>query len=118
MDILQSHYGQVFTGSGEILSIGDALLGINQLLDDSDSAIVKRPPESALPITRLFLSLFQNTETLPRGDVHKMLRGTTVSIDDLIELGWVVEVNKKVLVVPIEQRFAFLTRQGKRRNSI
>ncbi len=118
LEFYSRHYGQVFIGSGEVLSIKDALLGINQLLDDTSGDFVKRPPESALPITRLFLSLFQNTETLPRGDVHKMLRGTTVSIDDLIELGWVVEVNKKVLVVPIEQRFAFLTRQGKRRNSI
>ncbi|OPX92063.1 MAG: hypothetical protein A4E52_00167 [Pelotomaculum sp. PtaB.Bin013] len=118
LEFYSRHYGQVFTGSGEVLSIKDALLGINQLLDDTGGDLVKRPPESALPVTRLFLSLFQNTETLPRDDVHKMLRGTTVTIDDLIELGWVVEVNKKVSVVPLEQRFAFLTRPGKRRDSI
>ncbi|MHB1421471.1 MAG: hypothetical protein ACYCX4_18130, partial [Bacillota bacterium] len=118
LEFYSRHYGQVFTGSGEILSIRDALLGINQLLDDTGGDLVKRPPESALPVTRLFLSLFQNTETLPRDDVHKMLRGTTVTIDDLSELGWVKEVNKKVSVVPLEQRFAFLTRPGKRRDSI
>jgi SAM-dependent methyltransferase len=118
LEFYSRHYGQVFTGSGEILSIRDALLGINQLLDDSGGVLVNRPPESAQPVTRLFLSLFQNTETLPRDDVHKMLRGTTVTIDDLTELGWVEEVNKKVSVVSIERRFTYLTRQGKRRDSI
>lgn len=118
LEFYSRHYGQVFTGSGEILSIRDALLGINQLLDDSGGDLVKRPPESAQPVTRLFLSLFQNTETLPRDDVHKMLRGTTVTIDDLTELGWVEEVNKRVSAVPVERRFAYLTRPGKRRDSI
>ncbi|HAP93551.1 MAG TPA: hypothetical protein DCM26_02865 [Desulfotomaculum sp.] len=118
LEFYSRHYGQVFTGSGEVLSIKDALLGINQLLDDTGGDLVKRPPESALPVTRLFLSLFQNTETLPRDEVHKMLRGTTVTIDDLIDLGWVEEVNKRVSVVPVEKRFAFLTRPGKRRDSI
>lgn len=118
LEFYSRHYGQVFTGSGEPLSIRDALLGINQLLKDTSSVSGPRPPEEALPITREYLSLFQNTNVLSRDDAHKMLQGTTITLEDLEGLGWVEEQNRRVSPVKIEQRFAQLTRPGKRRDSI
>ncbi|MDD3269497.1 MAG: hypothetical protein PHX14_09265, partial [Syntrophomonadaceae bacterium] len=118
LEFYSRHYGKVLTGSGEPLSIRDALLGINQLLKDADSVAGPRPPEAALPITREYLSLFQNNHVLSRDDAHKMLQGTTITLEDLEGLGWVEEQNRRVCPITLERCFARLTRPGKRRDSI
>ncbi|RLB89516.1 MAG: hypothetical protein DRH50_13625 [Deltaproteobacteria bacterium] len=59
LEFYSRHYGQVYTGDGQVLSVRDALLGINQLLDDllqgEDENGKRRPPDLAEPTTRLFL---------------------------------------------------------------
>ena len=83
LEFYSRHYGQVFTGDNQLLDVRDALLGINQLLDDllDDTSQTGdlRPPDSAEPATRLCLRLFKNRSEMDRDELHKTLRGTGIS---------------------------------------
>ncbi len=122
LEFYSRHYGQVFTGDGQILDVREALLGINQLLDDlledSSETAGLRPPDSAEPTSRLFLRIFTNKEALVRDELHKTLRGTGISQGDLESRGWVRVVGKKVHGVPVAERFAFFTERGRNRKVI
>jgi putative DNA methylase len=122
LEFYSRHYGQVFTGDGECLDVRDALLGINQLLDDllEDTSMTggHRPPDSAEPASRLFLRIFTNQPEIPRDELHKTLRGTGLSQGDLEFRSWVRVVGKAVHVVPVHERFAYFTERGRNRKVI
>jgi len=129
LEFYSRHYGQVFTGDGQLLEVRDALLGINQLLDDilesaasvagEDAAAPGgRPPDSAEPASRLFLSIFKKSRFLARDDLHKRLRGTGISPADLEAKGWLRIVGKQVYAVPVKDRFAFFMEPGRNRKVI
>ena len=120
LEFYSRHYGQVFTGDGQLLEVRDALLGINQLLDDilESKITVERPPDSAEPASRLFLSLFKKRSELARDDLHKRLRGTGISPADLEAKGWLRIVGKQVYAVPLKDRFAFFMEPGRNRKVI
>jgi adenine-specific DNA methylase len=119
LEFYSRHYGQVYTGDGQVLSVRDALLGINQLLDDllqgEGENGKRRPPDSAEPASRLFLHIFQGRTSMPRDELHKTLRGTGVSQGDLEALGWIRVVGTTVHVVPIAERFQYFTTPGRNR---
>jgi hypothetical protein len=101
--------------------VRQALLGINQLLDEliedaGGSAL--RPPENAEPLTRQFLRLFSSTSEMKRDDLHKTLKGTGVSSDELESRGWVKEIGKTFYAISIPERFAYFTQPGRKRNII
>lgn len=80
LEFYSRHYGQVYTGEGEILSVREALLGINLILDDlGEETSQVRSPEAAEPQTRLFLRIFTDRTSIPRDELHKTLRGTGIS---------------------------------------
>lgn len=122
LEFYSKHYGAVYTGEGQLLDVRDALLGINQLLDDilassmPDNAM--RPPDSAEPASRLFLNIFKNNDSLPRDDLHKRLRGTGFSQADFEARGWTRMVGKSVYLVPVKERFEFFTSTGRNRKII
>jgi hypothetical protein len=122
LEFFSRHYGQVFTGDGQVLAVRDALLGINQLLDDlietggTEGGL--RPPDSAEPASRLQMRLFQRCSTMARDELGKILRGTGVSQADLEARGWVREIAKDVHAVPIPERFAYFTERGRNRKII
>ena len=58
LEFYSRHYGQVFTAENEPLSIRDALLGINQLLDEDTGQPGERPPSVVQPVAYQFLRLF------------------------------------------------------------
>ena len=122
LEFYSCHYGQVLTGDGQVLDVRDALLGINQLLDDllEDSIQVGglRPPDSAEPASRLYLRLFKNHNELERDELHKILRGTGIAQGDLEARGWIRIIGRTVHVVPIIERFAFFTVPGRNRKVI
>lgn len=97
----------------------DALLGINQLLDDllqgEGENGKRRPPDSAEPASRLFLRIFQGRTSMPRDELHKTLRGTGVSQGDLEARGWIRVVGTTVHVLPIAERFQYFTTPGRNR---
>jgi hypothetical protein len=115
------HYGKVYTGDNQLLDVRSALLGINQLLDelieDADNS-GPRPPENAEPLTRQFLRLFSSTNEMKRDDLHKTLKGTGVSSDELESRGWVREIGRTFYAIPIPERFAYFTQPGRKRNII
>jgi len=119
LEFYSRHYGQVYTGDGQVLSVRDALLGINQLLDDllqgEGENGKRRPPDSAEPASRLFLRIFQGRTSMPRDELHKTLRGTGVSQGDLEARGWIRVVGTTVHVVPIAERFQYFTTPGRNR---
>ncbi|HPJ97146.1 MAG TPA: hypothetical protein PK022_07530, partial [Syntrophales bacterium] len=86
----------------------DALLGINQLLDDMLEDSTKsgglRPPDSAEPASRLYLRLFKNQTELERDELTKTLRGTGIAQGDLEAKGWIRVIGRIVHVVPIRER--------------
>lgn len=122
LEFYSRHYGQVFTGDGQVLDVRDALLGINQLLDDLLEDTTQtggfRPPDSAEPASRLYLRLFKNRTEMERDDLTKTLRGTGISQGDLEARGWIRVVGRTVHVVPTHERFAFFTERGRNRKVI
>ena len=122
LEFYSRHYGQVFTGDGQVLDVRDALLGINQLLDDLLEDTLQtgglRPPDSAEPSSRLYLRLFKNRTEMERDELHKTLRGTGIAQGDLEAKGWIRVVGRAVQVVPIQERFAFFTERGRNRKVI
>ena len=119
LEFYSSHYGQVFTGDGQVLSVGEALLGINQLLEDliaGDGADArKRPPEAAEPASRLYLRIFTDQDSVPRDELHKTLRGTGIAQADLEARGWVRAQGTTIHKIPIVERFQYFTAPGRKR---
>ncbi len=119
LEFYSRHYGQVLTGDRQVLDVRDALLGINQLLDDLlEQGAVKRPPEDAEPISRLFLRIFHGRNTMTRDNLHKMLRGTGVSSDALEAAGWIEVRGTTVEAKTIAERFDYFTAPGRNRKVI
>ncbi|MCL7412858.1 MAG: hypothetical protein M8353_04470, partial [ANME-2 cluster archaeon] len=122
LEFYSRHYGQVFTGDGQVLDVRDALLGINQLLDDllEDTGETGRqhPPDIAEPASRLYLRIFRYKEQIPRDELHKTLRGTGISQGDLESRGWIRAEGKVVHVAPIRERFDYFTAPGRNRKVI
>lgn len=106
LEFYSRHYGRVYTGQDEPLPIRDALLGINQVLDDEQHPEAKHPPEDAEPLTRLYLQIFNTRSEIPRDELHKTLHGTTRTQKELEdERGWVQETDKIVYRASIPARF-------------
>ena len=95
----------MFTAENEPLSIRDALLGINQLLDEGTGDPGERSPTAVQPIAYQFLRLFGRRQSLSRDEVSKSLRGTGIVQRELAQRGWVDEQSKVVHRVPIRERF-------------
>ena len=119
LEYYSRYYGHVMNTSHELLSIRDALIGINNLLDEmllSDSA---RPPDISNEITRLFLSIFAERTILSRDELHKMLRGNIVDSTEFLRRGWLKEGPGKTVYIPsIEERLRDLRKPGRRRDTI
>ena len=100
LEYYSRHYGKVFIERGreDEFTVKDALVGINQLLDDERDTSTERPPESAEPYTRQFLRLFANKSCLDRDQIQKHLRGTGVSPSEFVERGWCAE-EKKIFTI-------------------
>jgi adenine-specific DNA methylase len=94
LEYYSRHYGKVYVDEGRPLSVRDALIGINQLIEDGTAKGEEPPPPHCEPMTRLFLRTFGLHAELPRDQVQKFLRGTSATPDDFIERGWVFEKNK------------------------
>ena len=122
LEFYSRHYGKVFTGDGQVLDVRDALLGINQLLDDllEDTSETggQHPPDIAEPASRLYLRIFHNKQKLPRDELHKTLRGTGISQGDLESRGWIRVEGKVVHIAPISERFDYFTAPGRNRKVI
>ena len=76
LEYFSRHYGKVFIEKGREFTIREALVGINQLLDDDTGTAggPEAPPSNAEPYTRQFFRLFYETTQVPRDQMSKFLQ--------------------------------------------
>ncbi len=94
LEYFSRHYGKVYVDEGRTISVRDALIGINQLIDEGVSNSQESPPVNAEPMTRQFLRTFGSAEVLQRDQLQKFLRGTVMTPDDFVERGWCSETKR------------------------
>ncbi|AET95556.1 hypothetical protein BYI23_F000050 (plasmid) [Burkholderia sp. YI23] len=94
LEYFSRHYGRVYVDEGRAISVKEALVGINQLIDDDADKSNDPPPVNAEPITRQFLRTFGGSGELKRDQLQKFLRGTVTTSDDFVDRGWCQEKNK------------------------
>jgi putative DNA methylase len=116
LEYFSRHYGKVLVDDGRSMSVLEALVGINQLLEEESGGVKDHPPVTAEPFTRQFLRLFDGVKELPRDQMQKFLRGTGIAPSDFEERGWCSE-EKKVyqLTSPLDIARAW---QGKHRRGM
>jgi len=109
LEYFSRHYGQVYKDPNSPMTVLEALLGINQLLDEEAGGVKEAPPHNAEPFTRMMLRLFDGINELPRDQIQKFLRGTGSAPSDFVDRGWVF-TKKKVFYMtsPLEIAQAFI----------
>ncbi|RFF50155.1 DUF1156 domain-containing protein [Xanthomonas campestris] len=94
LEYFSRHYGKVYVDEGRSISVRDALVGINQLIDEDADKGKEPPPVNAEPMTRQFLRTFGAATEMKRDQLQKFLRGTITTPDDFEQRGWCSEVKK------------------------
>ncbi len=94
LEYFSRHYGKVYVDEGRTISVRDALVGINQLIDEDAEKGKEAPPVNAEPMTRQFLRTFGTATEIKRDQLQKFLRGTITTPDDFEQRGWCSEVKK------------------------
>lgn len=114
LEYFSRHYGKVYKDQDTPMSVLEALLGINQLLDEEAGGIKDPPPHNAEPFTRMLLRLFDGKSELARDQIQKFLRGSGSAPSDFVSREWVTE-KKKVfhLVPPLEVAERWVGKQRK-----
>jgi adenine-specific DNA methylase len=99
LEYFSRHYGKVYVDEGRPISVKDALVGINQLLDETSGKGKEPPPVTAEPVTRQFLRIFDGTTSQPRDQMQKFLRGSGMAPEEFEQRGWSKEEQKVFHVV-------------------
>lgn len=94
LEYFSRHYGKVYVDEGRSISVKDALVGINQLIDEDANKAAEPPPVTAEPITRQFLRIFDGKAELARDQMQKLLRGSGIAPDEFTNRGWASEERK------------------------
>jgi len=94
LEYFSRHYGKVYVDEGRAISVKDALVGINQLIDEDADKGKEAPPVNAEPITRQFLRTFGTANEIKRDQLQKFLRGSITTSDDFIQRRWCSEKSK------------------------
>ena len=114
LEYFSRHYGKVYKDQDVPMTVLEALLGINQLLDEEAGGIKEAPPHNAEPFTRMLLRLFDGINELPRDQIQKFLRGSGSAPSDFSSRDWVYE-KKKVfyLASPLDLAQAWVGKHRK-----
>lgn len=103
LEYFSRHYGKVYVDEGRAISVKDALVGINQLIDEDADKGKEPPPVNAEPITRQFLRTFGSANEMKRDQLQKFLKGSITTPDEFEQRGWCSEKSKVVTRVnPLE----------------
>lgn len=94
LEYFSRHYGKVYVDEGKTISVRDALVGINQLIDEDADKGKEPPPVNAEPITRQFLRTFGNATEIKRDQLQKFLKGSITTPDEFEQRGWCLEKSK------------------------
>ncbi|MED4225400.1 DUF1156 domain-containing protein [Neobacillus cucumis] len=116
LEYFSKHYGKVYVEEGRPFTLREALMGINQLLDDERDHSIESPPSDAEVISRQFLRIFNKTIEVQRNEMQNYLRGTGIAPSDFEEKNWCIEKSRVfTMVSPLE--FA-LNWKGKMRKGL
>jgi len=96
LEYFSRHYGKVFVDEGRAISVKEALVGINQLIDEDADKGKEPPPVNAEPMTRQFLRTFGNATEMKRDQLQKFLKGTITTPDEFEQRGWCTDKSKIV----------------------
>ena len=99
LEYFSRHYGKVFVDEGQPISVRDALIGINQLIDEDADKGKESPPVNLEPMSRQFLRTFDGKSEIPRDQLQKFLKGSITTPDEFVQRGWCSEKNKIFSVV-------------------
>ena len=103
LEYYSKHYGQVYVEENREFTLKEALVGINQLLNEESNEDKNPPPSQAEVYTRQFLRIFEGTTQVKRNEMQNYLRGTGISDQFFKEKNWCEEKNKVFyLVSPLE----------------
>lgn len=94
LEYFSRHYGKVYVDEGRTISVKDALVGINQLIDEDADKGKEPPPVNAEPITRQFLRTFDGKIDIARDQLQKFLKGSITTPDEFEQRGWCSEKSK------------------------
>lgn len=94
LEYFSRHYGKVYVDEGRTISVKDALVGINQLIDEDADKGKEPPPVNAEPITRQFLRTFGSATEMKRDQLQKFLKGSITTPDEFEQRGWCAEKSK------------------------
>jgi hypothetical protein len=94
LEYFSRHYGKVYIEQGREFTVKEALVGINQLLDEEHEGDIGVPIHCE-PLTRQFLRIFAGQVEVPRDQMQKFLRGSGMAPSDFIERGWCFEKRKR-----------------------
>lgn len=118
LEYYSRHYGQVFVDDDRPITLKEALVGINLLLEEDGERAKDPLPIHAEPLTRQLLRIFQGTTSRDRGEMQKYMRGTGSAPDEFLKLGWCFEKNKIYhLESPLEIAKAWKGKQRARMTS-
>jgi hypothetical protein len=99
LEYFSRHYGCVLVDEDRPISVKEALVGINALIDEGTDA--RDPlPSSAEPVTRQFLRIFHSASEVKRDEVQKFLRGTGMAPSEYVDRGWCREKSRMFTPVP------------------
>lgn len=103
LEYFSRHYGKVYVDEGQAISVRDALIGINQLIDEDAEKGKEAPPVNLEPMSRQFLRTFDGKSEIPRDQLQKFLKGSITTPDEFVQRGWCTEKNKVFsLVDPLD----------------
>lgn len=94
LEYFSRHYGKVYVDEGKPITVKDALVGINQLIDEDADKGKEPPPVNAEPITRQFLRTFGTATEMKRDQLQKFLKGSITTPDEFEQRGWCSEKSK------------------------
>jgi adenine-specific DNA methylase len=94
LEYFSRHYGKVYVDEERTISVKDALVGINLLLDEGSNPAMEPPPVNAEPMTRQFLRVFDGKAEIARDQMQKFLRGTGMAPDEFVARDWCREEHK------------------------
>jgi len=119
LEFYSQHYGSVLKGDGQPLAVREAVLGVKQLVNDMlrESSGGRLPPESAEPLSRMMLSIFEARDDLIRDELRKIMLGTGFGPEDLQGRGWIRIVGTSVHAVPLDERMSYFTQRGRTRKA-
>jgi hypothetical protein len=103
LEYFSKHYGKVYVEEGRPFELREALMGINQLLEDERDQSIESPPAEAEVMTRQFLRIFNKKAVVSRNEMQNYLWGTGIGPSHFEEKNWCKEKSRMFTIVsPLE----------------